>query len=176
MNKHWKVGVLVLLVGCGEVPVEEGSPRGVPSVADVTEPEPEPEPQGWLIRRGHYSLVWYPHTPEPPDPKLSMEAKTTLAKHGGTLKWHPEAPGGGQWEYRPKSDCGVGLDQYDHSASIAVILAGSHADDICRLCGARHKGKWVNPGPPPELAGCSEAVWQQIEDRYQQTEVRLGRS
>lgn len=159
-------GVLVLLVGCGEVPVEESRPRGVSSQADVT--EPEPESQGWLIRRGRYSLVWLARTPEPPDPELDAEAKATLAKHGGTLRWHPEAPGGGQWEYRPKSDCGRGLDQYDQSASIAVILAGSHADDICRLCGAKHKGKWVNH--------CSDAVLQQIENLYQQTEVRLGRS
>lgn len=171
--KLWTFGVLVLLVGCGEESVQVE--RGAPPVVNVPLPEAEPEPQGRLIRHGHYSLVWLPHTPEPPDPMLDTEAKAVLAKHSGTLKWHSDAPEGGQWEYRPKSECGWGLDQFDHSASIAVILAGTDADAMCEICGERKNGKWVNPGPPPKYEGCNDEEWAQVEDVVRQTEKRLGK-
>jgi|GEM_PF-2232228 len=107
-----------------------------------------------------------------PDPELSDEAQAVLQKHGGSLAWHPDV---GQWEYRPTSDCGWGLDQYDKSASIAVILAGTQADNKCRICGPVRRGRWVHPGPPPKLAGCTEEQWEEIERLYHETECRLER-
>lgn len=105
-----------------------------------------------------------------PQPGLSDEATKVLRKHGGSL--NPEA---GQWQYTPTSDCGWGLDQWDKSASVAVILAGSMADNECRICGPKHKGQWVNPGAPPKLAGCTDDQWAEIERLYHETECRLGR-
>lgn len=105
-------------------------------------------------------------------PELSDEAKKVLRKHGGSLRWHSEA---GQWQYTPTSDCGWGLDQWDESASIAVILAGTQADSECRICGPKRKGQWVNPGPPPKLAGCDDDQWEEIERLYHEAECRLGR-
>jgi len=154
--------------------------RGAPAVAKVEveiEPkaETETEPQGKLIRAKNNKWIWYPIEQPPPDPELSDEALAALAKHKGTLTWHPDAPEGGQWEYQPTSDCGWGHDQYDEVASIAVILAASEADNECRICGPKKKGRWVDPGPPPEYAGCTDEQWAEIESLYCATACRLER-
>lgn len=183
----WRFLLVVFVAACNadeqEPTPSPSAPAPEPTLTMITvEPEVEPEAEpvetpGRLIQkwRDNYTLAWFSPRPKLPDPELSTEAKLVLGKHGGTLTWHPDAPHGGQWEYKPNSNCGWGLDQYDHSASIAVILAGTDADNQCRICGPKHKGRWVNPGPPPKLAGCSDEEWEQIRYLYNETECRLGR-
>jgi hypothetical protein len=185
-----------LLTACGAEPVPEPSPVPEALVEAPVASEPfaapgplllsgpgcDPKrssqcmyPENHLKRRGPYTFVWRAPEPEPPDPELTDEALLALAKHGGTLMWHPDAPGGGQWEYRPHSDCGMGDDQYDQSASIAVILSATGADNVCRICGPKKDGYWVKPGPPPRLAGCTCDEWDLIDELYDATACRLGR-
>jgi len=182
------------LTACGPEPVPEAAPAPDPPVEAPAAPEPEPVPltgpgcdpgrsghcmypENHLKRGGPYTFVWKAPDPEPPDPELSDEALVALAKHGGTLKWHTPATtssGTGQWEYRPHSDCGVGLDQYDQSATIAVILAASEADNMCRICGPMHKGRFLNR-KGPRMAGCTCEEWDLIDELYDATACRLGR-
>lgn len=185
----WRSLLVVFVAACNadkqEPTLSPSVPAPEPTLTMITvEPEVEPEAEsepvetpGRLIQkwRDSYTLAWFSPRPKLPDPELSTEAKLVLSKHGGTLTWHPDAPHGGQWEYKPNSDCGWGLDQYDHSASVAVILAGTDADNQCRICGLKYKGRWVKPGLPPKSAGCSDEQWEQIRYLYNETECRLGR-
>lgn len=165
-----------------KVPDRENPREEKPVTATVDRPKVDPPAsiieiemeKGRLVQRMDYELRWSPNHKYAPDPKLSAEAEGYLGRHGGSLTWHPEAAGGGQWSYEPNSDCGKGICQYDQSASIAIILAGVEAEAMCRICGPKRRGRWVENGDP-RRSGCTYEQRMQIERLYCKTSCRLER-